>query len=297
MGSYYKKVAAQTDGVLAALSRSGVAVDDIVFGGRTAPPRVIRVPSFADSKFQAEQALGDWAEQSVAAGLNRSLQNHKAIHYGFSSKTVAGEEGFSDEYKRGVIDTCEWGKRADLLIVPKSLNVPADISDLATEATSDIVAASIGAVEVRSSRTEALKYIAYQERRVAEGVRVDNKVPNFTVKIEDLVKVFRWIEVFGKPQIYAQVFFDVVYGINVLDIMRFIAGANKLKIDEPQRSRKVTIFIPITQGARLGTVAKYPNFEVVDRVTANGRHDIFARPSGGRMDLNGEAVVSALSSN
>ena len=40
------------------------------------------------------------------------------------------------------------------------------------------------------------------EARKAAGVKgIASTVPNFTVKIEDLMKIYRWIEVFQKPQI------------------------------------------------------------------------------------------------
>jgi hypothetical protein len=95
-------------------------------------------------------------------------------------------------------------------------------------------------------------------------------------------------------QIYAQVFFDVVYAINVLDIFEYIAGANRVRVDEPQRSRKVTIFVPITNGHPVGKLVEYPKFEVIDRTTANGRHDIYARPTGGRYEVDGLALLKAL---
>lgn len=283
------------DGVIAALERSNVVVDDVHFGGAIQAPARIIAPSFADSKFQAEQALGDWAEDRLRAGIEEALMpDLTAYHYGFNSKTIAGEPGFKGEYVAGILDTCEWGKRADLLIGHPSLHNSADLTKISTRDTREIVSKSIGAIEVRSSRTEALIYMEYQKKRAEGGVRVSNFVPNFTVKLEDLMKVYRWIEVFDKPQFYAQVFFDVIYCISVVEIMKLISESKKLRIEEPQRSRKATIFLPITHGVQIGQVTKKPEFEAVDRLTANGRHDIYARPTGGRIAVDGGALKQLL---
>jgi hypothetical protein len=289
--SYAAKINALGDGVIRALERSRVSITDISFGGAIEPPARIIAPSFADSKFQAEQALGDWAEDCLRAGIEKALAPElTAFHYGFNSKTIAGEVGFKEEYTAGIRDTCQWGKRADLLVGDPALHETVDLTQIPTGETRDIVSKSLGAIEVRSSRTEALIYMEYQKKRAENGIRVDNLVPNFTVKIEDLMKVYRWIEVFDRPQLYAQVFFDVVYGINVSDIMKHISESTRLRIEEPQRSRKATIFLPITHGVQIGRVAVRPQFEVVDRLTANGRHDIYAKPSGGEIVVDGAAL-------
>ncbi|MDR3506980.1 MAG: AccI family restriction endonuclease [Caulobacteraceae bacterium] len=292
--TYSENVSRVAQSALRSLEHQRAAVDGLIFGGPIARPKRVIAPTPANSKFQAEQALGDWAEACLAKGLNEALGSHKAVHYGFSSKTIAGQPGFKEEYQASVFDTCEWGKRADLLILPIDCECASDISDVPTKDTQEIVGKSIGCVEVRSSRAEALKYIAYQKQRAEAGERVSNRVPNFTVKIEDLVKVHRWIEVFNKPQIYAQVFLDVIYGINVIKIMEYIASGVKLNIHEPQKTKKMTIFVPITEGRYVGTVDQYPEFKLEDRLTDNGRHDIFARPFGGHISVDGDVFKELL---
>jgi hypothetical protein len=291
--SFLSELKEEADCVIAALTDAGVDQERLKFGGaRTLPERVF-VPSFADSKFQAEQALGDWAEACLASAINGSDLPIKAIHYGFSSKIVAGEEGFKEQYLAGLEDTYQNGKRADLLLLPNGVVCADDISSVATLETKELVEKALGAIEVRSSRLEVEKYIAYKKMKDAAGAKKDpNPTPNFTVKVEDLIIVYRWMEFFQKPQAYAQVFLDSVYGISFRNILRYIASAQKLRLETPARSRKITIMIPITNGERIGTVSEYPKFEVVDRLTANGRHDIYAKPSGGRITLDGEKIVA-----
>lgn len=279
---------------IVSLRKHGIEADKLQFGGETPIPARIIAPSFADSKFQAEQALGDWAEGSLCAALNEALPEHRAVAYGFSSKIIAGEEGFQEHYVKGVRDTCRYGKRADLLIVKRNSPLPPDVSHMETADLIDAVAESLGALEVRSSRMESKIHAAYVAAQLAAGKKVSTPELNFTVKVEDLIKVYRWIEVHDKPQLYAQVFLDAVYAIGIREIFEYIAAAKKLKIDNPQRSKKYTIMVPISVGHRVGDVPEYPKFEVVDRLTKNGRHDIYARPIGGKISVDGPLICDLL---
>lgn len=292
--SYLAAINAPLANAVTSLRKHGVEQDKLQFGGETPAPTRIIAPSFADSKFQAEQALGDWAECGLAAALNSALPEHKAVAYGFSSKIIAGEDGFKEHYVKGILDTCKYGKRADILLVKRGANLPDDVSNIETVDLADAVANSVGAIEVRSSRMESKVHAAYVAEQIAAGKKVSTPELNFTVKVEDLIKVYRWIEVHDKPQIYAQVFLDAVYAVGIKEILEYIANAKKLKIDNPQRSRKYTIMVPISVGHKVGEVNEYPRFEVVDRRTKNGRHDIYARPLGGRIEVDGELICSLL---
>jgi hypothetical protein len=102
---------------------------------------------------------GAWV--CLGNALNEALAEYRAVHYGFSSKIVAGEEGFKEHYVRGVLDTCKHGKRADILIIDRKLNVPDDVSELETAELSELVAGSLGSIEVRSSRMESIVHANY----------------------------------------------------------------------------------------------------------------------------------------
>jgi len=292
--SYLTSLDAPLKAAIKALSKKGVEEDKLTFGGETPEPGRIWVPSFADSKFQAEQALGDWAEGVLAAALNAALPDHRAVHYGFSSKIIAGEEGFKEHYTKGVTDTCKHGKRADLLIVDRTSPLAVDVSHIETPDLAADVAKSLGAIEVRSSRMESKVHAKYVATQLAAGKKVSTPELNFTVKVEDLIKVYRWIEVHDKPQMYAQVFLDAVYGIGIREILEYIATTPKLKIENPQRSRKYTIMVPLSAGHHIGEVTEYPTFQLVDRLTLNGRHDIYARPIGGRATVDSKLICELL---
>lgn len=292
---YFKKLNALKDGVIERLEAKGVTENMLRFGGAAEPPAKIRAPAQAQTKFQEEQAFGDWAENTLSRAFSAGSKEYKAVAYGFSAKTVAGEEGFREQFEAGIRDTCQYGKRPDLLIVSASSNVAADISEVSTRDLAATVDSSLGAIEVRSSRTEVRLRKLYVEAQTLAKKRVTTPELNFTVKVEDLVKVFRWVEVHDKPQLYAQVFLDEVHAIGVREIMEYIIAAPKLKVEEYERNKKYTIMIPLSVGVQIGRVSKYPDFEVVDRPTRDGRHDIFARPTGGEIEIDTDLVERLLS--
>jgi hypothetical protein len=59
---------------------------------------------------------------------------------------------------------------------------------------------AIAAVEVRSSKFDALTYMAIRKQQRAAGKTTGRETPSFTVKVEDLVIVYRWLERHHVPE-------------------------------------------------------------------------------------------------
>ncbi len=209
----------------------------------------------------------------------------------------AGQTGFKEFYLNSLEETRLHGKRPDLLIYNKAGSPPADISAMPFEESDRFVSGALAAIEVRSSKFEAEKYMKYRAQQKAEGVKGVRECPSFTVKVEDLKIVHRWIQRNAKPQTYAQVFFDSVWMINFLKIFQTIAYGTRsdFTIESPAKSQeKATIMIPITMGTRVGIFESLPHFTTVERVTALGRHDAFVKPEGGRATLDLVALRTCL---
>jgi hypothetical protein len=154
---------------------------------------------------------------------------------------------------------------------------------------------AIAAIEVRSSKFEALKYMAVRKSQREEGKKFARATPSFTVKVEDLIIVYRWLERHDLPQTYVQVFFDCIYAINFLDIFTIISAGSGFTIENPAKSQqKATIMIPITSGTRVGTFNSLPTFHAQERVTALGRHDAYVVPVGGDLTLDMPAFERVL---
>jgi hypothetical protein len=285
--SYFKAlVRAKTD-LVGVLKARKIQPRYLGFGGAgKAPARSPTVPTDARSEFLANRAMGDWAERLLADSIRSSEPDWQLSHYGSTERMAAGEAGFKEKFLAALEEARLYGKRPDLLIFPRNLDIPDDISMLPFEAANPLAKRAQAAIEVRSSKFEALKYIAVRAQDKEAGKKPGRETPSFTVKVEDLIIVYRWIERYQKPQAYAQVFFDSVFAINVLTIFQTIASGSGFSIESPAKSQqKATIFIPITSGTEIGRLVSLPKFDVAERVTRLGRHDAYVVPVGGVLDL------------
>lgn len=296
MTNYHDQLVSAKDNVVQVLRTKGIEERYLVFGGEAAAPeKKARVPTDARSEFLANRAMGDWAENIVAGAVSTMDPAWIVTQYGNTDSMAAGEEGFAELYVQGLEEVRKYGKRPDLLVLPAKSNVPADISMLGREQSDPFVASAYAAIEVRSSKFKALQYMSVRTEEAAVGKKSDRMTPSFTVKVEDLVIVYRWIERYKVPQSYCQVFFDSIWAINVLDIFRIIGSGTGFKIETPEKSQlKATIMIPITSGQQVGHFVEAPVFQVETRQTRLGRVDAFVKPVGGNVEINGPALRKVL---
>ena len=295
MTEYFAKLKHAKDRVVTELERRGIEARYLQFGGPGDPLGRVFVPTDARSEFLANRAMGDWAEHLLGAAVNNTVHGFRVVHYGNSDRMAAGEEGFREFYTATLNDVRVFGKRPDLLIVPASYTGPDDVSGEATEDLRPLVASALAAVEVRSSKFEALHYAQIRAQERKAGKAAGRESQSFTVKVEDLKIVYRWIENFKKPQSYCQVFFDSMFAINVLRIFEIIGSGTGFQIDNPAKSQeKTTIMIPITSGLQIATYDEVPNFAVEHQVTRLGRHDAYVRPVGGEVKFDGDTFLKVL---
>lgn len=253
------------------------------------PPKRMGAPNQAMGKFQMEQALGDWAEARVAEAINRS-DDYKAIPFGDNDKTLSQEDSFRSLYIAAKLRELEFGKKADLLLFKKSVPTPPDASAVHGTDAEQLCATAEAALEVRSSRTSAHVFFAYSAERKAK----QRTELSYTVKIEDLGKVYRWVVRNGKPVIYVQVFFDSIYALNFIDVFRYVnAQGDDLTLENPGRSGKYTIMIPLSRGSLVGSVEK-PDFRIIQRMHNNGRHDIYPEPFGGNATVDMQKLLAVV---
>ena len=239
--------------------------------------------------------MGDWAENRLSLALRSVFSNGKITQYGNTDRIAAGHPEFKARYIAGVEETRRFGKRPDLLILPAHVDAPEDISELNHDESDVIVRQALASIEVRSSKFEALTYMRVRQQQRDSGNKTARETPSFTVKVEDLIIVYRWLERYGVVQSYCQVFFDSIFAINFLDIFTIIASGTGFTIEKPDKSQeKATIMIPITRGFKIGTATVLPRFEAEHRITELGRHDAFVVPCGGGFLLDAEETQRVL---
>jgi len=294
--AYFARLKATLDGVVEILRAKGIDERHLAFGGEGQPPaRKPTVPTDARSEFLANRAMGDWAERMLSAALTRVMSDLKVVQYGSTDRIAASHPEFKARYLAGLKETLQFGKRPDLLLFPASVSVDADWSERRHAETEATVKQATAAIEVRSSKFEALTYMKVRQRQRAAGKTTARETPSFTVKVEDLIIVYRWLERHGVPQSYCQVFFDSVFAINFLDIFATIGSGSGFTIETPKKSQeKATIMIPITSGTQVGRATAIPTFAAEHRVTELGRHDAYVVPQGGGFELDAAATRKAL---
>lgn len=283
-------------GVISTLRAKGIDERHLAFGGEgQASARKPTVPTDARSEFLANRAMGDWAEGMLSVALRAVFAEWIVSQYGSTDRIAAGHPEFKVRYLAGLEETRRFGKRPDLLLFPAEESVVENLSEKSHAETEALAKQAIAAVEVRSSKFEALKYMAVRKKEREMGNRSGRETPSFTVKVEDLIIVYRWLDLHRVPQSYCQVFFDSVFAINFLDIFATIASGSGFLIETPKKSQeKATIMIPITVGTQIGRATSMPVFTAEHRVTKLGRHDAFVVPQGGGFELDAPAARRVL---
>lgn len=296
--NYFKIIEAEKDKLCKVLIEKKIKEEHLAFGQLTDFTKPTRFPTDARSEFLANRAMGDWAEEILAESIRNAMPEYTAVHYGESDRIAAGDEGFKEFYTQRLEAVHRYGKRPDLLVMPKDIGCDQDISSIKTPDLIDIVNNSSFSIEVRSSKFEALTYISVRDKEYKEtGRKPSQLAPNFTIKVEDLLVVYRWLSLHDCPQIYCQVFYDSVFAINFIDIFRTIASGEGFKIETPAKSQlKSTIMIPITSGDKVADFREPPTFKADLRVTRLGRYDAYVVPTGGEIELNTQALLDVASS-
>ena len=293
---YFRRLQGTLEGVVAHLTDKGIRADRLAFGGAGAlPERRPTVPTDARSEFLANRAMGDWAERMLANALRVSFPGWAVTQYGNTDRIAAGHPEFRGRYLAGLEETRLLGKRPDLLLFPAGLEAGIDLAERPQAETERTVQQAHAAIEVRSSKFEALRYMAVRQQQREAGNAGGRETPSFTVKVEDLVIVYRWLERTQVPQTYCQVFYDSIFAVNFLDIFAAIGRGEGYTIETPKKSQeKATIMIPITAGVQVGRATDLPTFAAEQRVTALGRHDAFVVPQGGGFVLDADNMRRVL---
>jgi len=285
---YIDQINNSIENAIKELTALGAPKELLKFGGEGAiPVKAPRAPGDARYEFLANRAMGDWAEGLFASSLQAALPDHTVSHYGDSDRIAAGADGFKEFYHARLEDVRLRGKRPDLLVFPRAVTKNSDLTGQSTEELTDLVKQASAAIEVRSSKVEALHYMKVKADRKAGKKLNDKDFLSFTEKIEDLRIVHRWIERRNVPQAYVQVFFDSIYALSVHEIFSIIASGKGFRLEKPDKSQgKNTIMIPISSGTRIDCQTAMPDFAVEKRRTELGRHDAYVVPTGGATKID-----------
>lgn len=294
---YFQRLKVASIKVTEVLTSKGVTADKLCFGGEgKIRVKKVTIPNDPNSNFLGNRAMGDWAEEALKRTINSQQKIHQVLHYGDTNELAAGDELFKEYYLSELESTRVYGKRPDLLLYEIG-NLPAKdaIADKPISASEEVAKLALAAIEVRSSKFRAVQYMQVRERDRINGKKGVRLSPSFTVKVEDLIIVYRWMERFGVRQSYMQVFLDSIFGINFLHIFELIGEGKNIVIETPKKSQeKATIMIPITLGRQVASCSTAPTFRLRIQETRLGRVDAFVAPEAGEFVLDDENLNAVL---
>jgi len=261
-------------------------------------------PTQAFSEFITHSEQGEWAEALLFRTLKEGNIPYVPVRYGKSDKIIAGDPNFKDFYKSYQDELDSIGKRPDLLLFRPDEYTKEwgdDISELPEHKLRSVVSRATAGFEVRSSAYVTKKFIPKKEKPFL----------SFTPKVEDLNIVLKWIDTFGVPHFYVQVFFDVIYIISFREILLLLQNARieergiknkklvgKLKdglafvIEKnPKNQFKETIHIFVNKGHVLGQVLEMPKPIGQRKELAEGRLLHYVSFVGGKAVLDEKLLV------
>lgn len=276
-------------------------IDLTIARKRSAPP----TQAFSDFLTHREQ--GDWAEQLFFDALKSSSLPYKPVNYGVADKIIAGDADFKKFYNSYQDELDTIGKRPDILLFNptylEELNGCERINNSNKEGLKIIPKATAG-FEIRSSAYLVDKFSAKKERPFL----------SFTPKVEDLVVILKWINTYGVPHFYVQVFFDKIYLISFAKILsllkdaKIISKGKKTKkiigyINEtaafaieknPKNQYKETIHIFLNQGECIGKITNPPILTGTSRELGGGRLLHYITFQGGNTELQEKLILKII---
>jgi len=116
---------------------------------------------------------------------------------------------------------------------------------------------------------------------------------SITPKVEDIKVVYKWIETFGVPHYYFQVFFDKIYGISFENILKIISEPDNegelFSVEsDPKNQNKTTIKIKSNIGKEIAAKVSEPVHKSVRKELDSGRLLYYVTFNGGSayIDVN-----------
>ena len=265
------------------------------------------VPTQAFSDFLTHSEQGDWAEILFFKSLKKSDIPYIPVRYGKSDKIIAGDPNFKSFYNSYQDELDLIGKRPDILLFKTEdydKKWGDDISQFSQADLKSIVPKAVAGFEVRSSAYLTKKFVPKKDRPFL----------SFTPKVEDLLVVLKWVETYGVPHFYVQVFFDSIYIISFKDILLLLKDA---QIDErgiknkkflgkiggspafvieknPKNQYKETIHIYLDRGYILSNKIKFPNLIGICKELSGGRLLHYVTFEGGHTEINKDNLIKLI---
>ncbi|HPJ81564.1 MAG TPA: AccI family restriction endonuclease [Saccharofermentans sp.] len=145
---------------------------------------------------------------------------------------------------------------------------------------------------------EEIKSSIRKCRKLKNEVEKTKDSLSFTVKVEDIVSIKRWIQNSGVRHFFVQVMYDEIFMISFKRILQIIASGKDYSVAKDARNQfKSTAKISLCEGKAIGTVAKLPYLEGKCRLLPNGRVIYLIGFMGGKANIDTLEVTNVIHSD
>ncbi len=161
--------------------------------------------------------------------------------------------------------------------------------------TSKIPGSDIILPRVSKSLPEDIKKILRECRKLMSEIKKTYNSLSFTVKVEDIIAIDRWINNYGVRHFFVQVMFDKIFMISFKRVLQIILDKSDYEITKDLRNQfKTTIKIPLPKGKEIGTIKSLPQLEGEYKLLPSGRIMYFIKFLGGTAEINTDTVIDII---
>lgn len=209
----------------------------------------------------------------------------------YIKKAIAGIEVRSSAFLHKKYDKCkaEAIEKAKTQALQLKDKIILDYSDLLQEGKRQAYLETLNLISedtlsmIRFKRpswrsSERLSHLSSMLSELATQLEIiqSQKELSITPKMEDMAVVYKWIQSYGVPHYYFQVFFDMIYGIAFEDILNLITTEERDGVDfridaDPKNQFKTTIKIYTKSAKVIAGKVEEPEHSSVKKELPKGR--------------------------
>lgn len=163
---------------------------------------------------------------------------------------------------------------------------------------SKVLSSNVTIPRVSTSLPQDIKKEVGNCRRLMSEIKKTDNSLSFTVKVEDIIAIARWISNYGVHHFFVQVLFDKIFMISFRRVLQIIQDKSDYEIAKDLRNQfKTTIKIPLSKGKEIGTIKSLPLLKGEYKLLPRGRIMYFIKFSGGTAEMNTDTVLDIVDSD
>ena len=148
------------------------------------------------------------------------------------------------------------------------------------------------------SDSKQIRELRKDYKQLQTEIGKTKKSLNFTVKVEDIISIKRWIDNYGVRHFFVQVMYDRIFMISFGRVLQIVSDEDDYEIAKDSRNQfKSTIKIPLARGYQIGIISELPELKVENKLLQGGRVIYPIRFRNGKAEVNTSTVAEIINSD